>query len=255
MTLARTALRLCVVEALKGATIAANRIWDSRITDLNPDEYANDALPTVLLLSDKDDGEQQSANNGGPPFWRNVDLQLEIAMVKAVKVEGSDEYEPDVPDTDARLEASLDLFEFQVMRHLQYGQSPLCIMFRKIARIIKYDSHRQVLDDAAPKQAMRLLTLTCNTQDDRVKLVNTAGTQPTGYDLLPFPLNEVAALMPAGSSGKQVVDGIVVAIGKVTVPPFTGMDATVTGIANEEPSDPEADSNKIAVIANPEQPV
>ena len=255
MTLARTALRLCAVEALIGATIADKRVWDSRVTELNPDEFGSDALPTVLLLSDKDDGEQMSQNNGGPPFWRSVDLQLEIAMVKRVKLEGTEIYEAEIPDTDPRLEASLDLFEFQVLRRLQYGQDPLCLMFRKLARITKYDSHRQILDDATPKQAMRLLTLTCVTQDDRVNLVNTAIEQPTGYDLLPWPLSEVAALLPEGSASKQIVDGIVVAIGKVTVPPFTGMDADVVKVGDEEgTADPEAESNVVVISADPEQP-
>jgi hypothetical protein len=57
MTLARTALRLAALNALQGSspsagpTIAANRVYDSRISDFQPETYIDDARPAVILLT------------------------------------------------------------------------------------------------------------------------------------------------------------------------------------------------------------
>lgn len=39
------------------------------------------------------------------------------------------------PDTDRRLEASLDLMEFQVLRRLADDPDPMCVLFRRFVRI------------------------------------------------------------------------------------------------------------------------
>ena len=133
------------------------------------------------------------------------------------------------PDTDARLEAALDLFEFQIIRCLQYSGNQLPIVFRRFWRITKYDCHRQMLDDTGVKIASRILMLTCLSGDDQVKIFNAAGTIPTGYDILSEPLRTIANLLPVGSSGRNICDLIVAASTNLVVPEFTGIDTTVDG--------------------------
>jgi hypothetical protein len=233
MTLARTALRLCAVSTLKGATgarptIAESRVYDSRISDFTPEDYEDDAKPSVIVLTDSDDGEALSEQNGGPPFHRMIDLVVEIGMVQALQ-DGAD-YIVGYPDTDKRLEASLDALEFQIMRRLAYDPAPLSVLFRKFVRIRKHECHRQVLDDTGVKIAARLLTLTCEVNDDQVIVYNQSPTAspaiPTGFDVLPEPLRSVAKALPAGSAELDVCNALAAALAPVTAPPLKGVDTT-----------------------------
>jgi hypothetical protein len=88
MSLVRTALRLCAVAALQDVTIAQGRVYDSRIGDIQPETFLEDAKPTVIVLTDGDAGEQLSHQNGGPPFDRMVDLVFELGMVQTQKADG-----------------------------------------------------------------------------------------------------------------------------------------------------------------------
>lgn len=227
MSLVRTALRLTVVEALKGATLAGGRVYDSRMADLSPDMFTEDQNPVIMIMTDKDEGSQLSAQNGGPPFARSAELSLEFGMTERINQDGVEGIA--YANTDARLEAALDLMEFQVVRHLQYSQNSLCIIFRRFWRITKFDCHRQILEDASVKLACRVLTLSCYSCDDNVVIYNANAPQPAGYDALPDPIKSVAKLMPAGSSGKNICDLILAAHTTLTLPQLTGLDTTVDG--------------------------
>lgn len=238
MTLARTALRLCVAAALKGTadarpTIAEGRVYDSRISDFAPDAFVDDAKPTAILLTDGDEGEALSKQNGGPPFHRLIDVVVEIGMTQSVQED--DGFIVGYPDTDARLEASLDLLEFQIVRQLAYAPDPMSVIFRRFTRIRKHECHRQVLDDTGVTIAARLLTLTCEVNDDQVQVYNTVGTSPsipTGFDLLPDPLKTVAKALPVGSAGYDTCMAISNALEPITAPPLRGLDMTVTNSNN-----------------------
>lgn len=231
MSLARTALRLIVSAALKGdsgarPTIAAERVYDSRISEFAPDAFAGDAKPTIIILTDVDEGAELSAQNGGPPFRRVIEVVLELGMIQSVK-DGAD-YVVGYPDTDARHEASLDLLEFQVIRRLAYDPAPLAVLFRRIARIRKSECHRQVADDSGVKIAARILTLHCEVSDDQVK-VYTAGVDqmPAGLDVLPDPLRTVAKAMPDGSHGANIAAALAAAITNMTTEALEGVDVEI----------------------------
>jgi hypothetical protein len=239
MTLARTALRLCVSAALKGSaearpTIAQGRFYDSRIADLAPETYGDDAKATGIILTDGDEGEALSQQNGGAPFHRLIELVIELGMVAAIQ--DGDDYVVGYPDTDKRLEASLDLLEFQVIRRLSYDPDPLPVLFRTFVRIRKHDCHRQVLDDTGVKIACRILTLTCEVNDDQVIVYNTANDAPSGFDLFPEPLKRVAKAMPAGSSELDICTALAGAIVTLELPPLEGIDFTIASIT-EDPND------------------
>jgi hypothetical protein len=233
VTLARTAMRLAAINSLQGAdtnsgpTIANNRVYDSRITDFSPETFVDDAKPTVIVMTDADEGEQLSRQNGGPPFHRLIDLVFEIGIVQTQK-DGTD-FVVGYPDTDARHEAALDTLEFQISRRLGYDPDASAVLFRKFVRPQKHECHRQVLDDAGVKIACRILTWTCEVNDDQVIVYNTANGVPVGLASLPEPLRSVAAAMPAGSSGADVCNAIIAALSPPTVGPLTGVDFTISG--------------------------
>jgi hypothetical protein len=235
MSMVRTALRILAVEALKNATIAGPRVFDSRMDDLSPDLFRGDENAVILALTDKDEGSALSEQNGGPPFGRSCELSFEFGMTQ--RVEEGGETGLLYPNTDARLEAALDFMELQMFQHLAYKDDPLCNLFRRFWRITKYDCHRQIFEETAVKVACRVMTLTCYSGDDKIIIYNEGATPlPTGYDMLPDPLKSVAKLMPANSSGKDVCDRIVAMWSNLTLPQFGGMDNTLDN-ANTVPDD------------------
>jgi UDP:flavonoid glycosyltransferase YjiC (YdhE family) len=132
------------------------------------------------------------------------------------------------PDTDARLEASLDLLEYQIARRLAYDPAPFPVLFRKFVRPRKHDCHRQVLDDAGVKIACRLLTWTCEVNDDQDVVYASGGTVPTGINALPQPLQMVAAALTAGSAAADIATAIAAALAPLTITPLAGIDGTLT---------------------------
>jgi len=240
MTLARTALRLCVSACLKGSegarpTIAEGRVYDSRISELAPEALLGDAKATVILLTDNDEGSGLSEQNGGPPFRRLIDVVLELGMTQSVEDEqpdGSSVYIVGYPDTDARLEASLDLLEFQLLRRLAYDEGALPPLFRRFVRIRKRECHRQVLDESGVKLACRVMTLTCEVNDDRIDILNLAVAPPTGLDVLPEPLRSVSKALPVGSAGAEICVALASAISPITAVPLSGIDVEITNPNN-----------------------
>lgn len=228
MTLARTALRLATVNALQGAnaasgpTIANNRVYDSRIDDFSPETYSADAKPSVIVLTDEDEGDALSDQNGGPPFRRHIMLVIEIGMVQGFDLEiedGGSEFVPGYPSTDAEQEASLDALEFQVINRLARDPAESSVLFRSFTRIWKYDCHRQVLDDSGVKIAARILTLQVEVSDDQVIVHNQKNTLPVGFNVLPEPLRRVAFALPEGKALNTVI-AIAKALTPLELPPL-----------------------------------
>lgn len=255
MTVARTALRLAVIQCLKGAadprpTIAGRRIYDSRIAPEEPDVFSEEAKPIAIVLTDGDNGDALSEQNGGPPFERKIDLVFDLGMVCREKADDdADGYIVGYPDTDARLEASLDTLQTQIIRQLTSGSDPLAIFFQRFVRIWKQESHRQVEDEAAMKMARRLWTLTCQLNDDIYELYPLGGA-PSGFDVLPEPLRTVASLMPQGSSGADICAAVAVALGAApfTASPFGGVDLTAD--AGHPPAGGAPDGTPLAATSD-----
>lgn len=250
MSMVRSALRILAVEALKGATIAGARVFDSRMADISPDAFTEDAKPMILIITDKDDGNALSDQNGGPPFGRSMELSLELAMVQ--RVFDGNEVGIMYPDTDARHEAALDFLEHQVMAHLGYADQPLPIMFRRFWRITKYDCHRQLFEETSMKVAARVLTLVCYSGDAAVLYRNSSIPPDTGYEVLPQPLQSVCSALPVGSSGRDICDLIVAATNPMEAAPFGGMDVVVDAGDNIQGNVPSTEERvKIDVEQEP----
>lgn len=227
--LARTALRLITVAALINATIAKDRVDDSRLADLAPESIPEDGLPVIMVIADDDDGDAWSEQNGGPPFDRLVDLNLELVIASRVQyvdpnVPAKSIYVVEAPDTDARLEASLDFLEFQTIRELAYGLSAYSVMFRRLARITHRACHRAATDDGV-KIASRILTLKCQINDDAIDVLGASDPAPVGLDALPEPLRSVAKLLPVDSSGGVTCAALAALMVPVKAPvPLEGFD-------------------------------
>ncbi|GJE27951.1 hypothetical protein [Methylobacterium organophilum] len=202
MTLARAALRLATVGALAGVkgarpTLAENRVFDSRIGAIDP-KSLSDAKPILIVQTDGDEGTPTDMKDGvspagGPPFWRNVDLVIELSMV--AQADEGQGFAIGYPVTDAALEAQLDFLEGQIWLTLAYGATAIAAAFRKIAKIHGYESHRAASDEHGDRVAARILTLKCRVHDGCPMPPRGA----TGLDALPAPLSTVAKAVAPGS--------------------------------------------------------
>lgn len=228
MTLARTALRLAAINALRGQTIAEDRIYDSLIGSLDLAD-PNERKPVIVVLTENDAGDAQSPQNGGPPFWRHMDLQIECGVV-ACEREGL-ELKVGYPETDAQAEAMLDLLEYNVihalMRQLGTQTDPDLdpfYVFRQICLEIEgYSSLRSADETTGVKIAARTYTLRCRVKDDVVGF-NAAAT---GWDRFPEPLRIIAKALPATSPEAATLEALAASLFPVTAPALEGMDAVV----------------------------
>lgn len=251
--LARLALRLAAVAALDGRTIAEDRVDDSRLAALAPEDVPDDGLPVIMAITDDDDGEAFSEQDGGPPFDRLIDLCLELSMQARVQYidpgnPAESIYNIEAPDTDARLDASLDFLEFQTVRELACGYSPFAREFQRIARIVSRSCHRAAADDGT-KIASRLLTLRCRVNDDEIEEFVGDDVLPTGLNVLPEPLRSVAKLLPPTSSGGKICAEIAAKLQPVVVGGvFAGAD--IRADARDAVQTPEPDDGEIQIAVN-----
>lgn len=243
MSLVRTALRMAALNALKGGTpstgptLAKNRVYDSRINDFSPETYPADALPTIIITTDDDEGDGLSEQNGGPPFKRMVKLVMEFAMIQGFYVDGADtDFVPGYPATDAEHEASLDLLELQIAQRLAYDLDSKCALFRSFTRVMKYDCHRQTLEDTGVKIAARVLTWQVEVSDDQVSIYKEGTPSPTGLDVLPLPLRTIAKSLPAGAA-LDICNALAAALSPLTSEQLQGLDVTMDNTIGSDVSD------------------
>lgn len=200
---ARLGLRLAAVEVLRAdpfvLAATGGKVLDSQSGATEPAP-----LPIILVHTETMEGQAWSANNGGPPFNASCDIVFEITHV------ASDENEDDVvlyrPVTTAELEAGLDLLEGRIPRVLAFAEGALAVAMRRtvLKRITALHSER-FEDDQGVRRASRLLRLTCDLVEDQED--DPADALPTGpFAALPEPLRSLAPLLPAGSSGRSVLE-------------------------------------------------
>lgn len=205
MSLARTALRLQTIEALYShpviAAQCAGRIYDSQIEDFDAQELA----PTIVVTTERLQGDAFNAQNGGEPFDDHCDLVLEIAMTQLVQPEGDDPFLLR-PPTDQKLEATLDNIAECASFILTLGRSdalsrptPQGMLLQKavVRRVPRRGVDRFATDDAGTKLAIHILTFQVQLKGEAVD----ARSPPSGdFAKLPDPLRTVAASLTAPSS-------------------------------------------------------
>lgn len=228
MSLARTALRLGVIEALRShLTIEAmcpGRIYDSRIGDFDHRE----PVPVIIVTTEELAGEPWNEQNGGEPFNDACDLVLEIAMTQLVE-DASSAFLLS-PETDSEMEASLDLIEECASSILTLGRptprSPRSTPAGKLLlqavtrRVIRRTSSRFSSDQTGEKLAIHLLTFRVELKGEQI---DSYAIPPGPFGLLPDPLRTIANAMAEGSSGylacQLIAERLALTVTPVTTPP------------------------------------
>lgn len=259
MSLARTALRLAVIEALNAdpviATLCAGRVYDSLIQEFD----AAQPVPMIVVATEEDGGKAFNSQNGGVPFEETCELLFEIAVRQVVEGDEGEDAQLATPQTDAELEACIDLLEYAALNAVTVGQTAQARLVRKVVtrRASKFTSARFASDATGVKLAVREVRLTVELKGEGTVLPPEAGTP---YAALPDPLRTVCQAMPPGSSGEATCQMIANTITPPQDVPFQGFFAQLAvkrpqdrGRPPLRPADPN-NADPISISVRPTEP-
>lgn len=206
MSLERAALRMAAAMALSNAcvapypTIAANRVFDSRMDPLEGLEEA-DLVPTIIVSTDDSTGEALSQNNGGGPWRETVDLIVVCSIGVVVDASDDEEESPDLVivtiESQPEHEAMLDLFEHQVRRcFARENQNAWTQRFwaDHANRFVALSSRRFVEREAGVRLAMREIRFSVEMHQPRDEAIFAPDE---GAAAIPEPMNGLLAAVVA----------------------------------------------------------
>lgn len=161
MSLVTLALRIATVKALRGATYAGERVYDSAMDPIDVTVEQAQALPVVVVYTDDDEPDIHGKDLMGAP--RNISLVIETVV--ASKVEASDGQDTVViPHTDAGLEATLAFMGRQVSRALLAQDSDWSRLWRDLVTDIpKCTIRRGAGSEKGARFAARQIVYTVDT--------------------------------------------------------------------------------------------
>ena len=159
MSLARLAMRIAAARALRGATLAEERVHDSAIAPIDQ-TIAEERQPILIVTTD----DHEMEVTGRDLFHGDVscDLVIEAAIAARVEVAG-EESVITIPHTDEGMELALDLMEHQVMAALTRERSDWSHVWMKLVpRISRRLSRRGASVEKGVRFAARQIVLTCD---------------------------------------------------------------------------------------------
>lgn len=172
MNLTALAIRICAVEAIAGATIAEERVFDSRFEEMDS-VAASTKLPVISVYTDDD----RLTAEGGTSLARAVlvgkrELKLAVDMGVASIItiplpNGETVEEVGFPETDSNHEALLNVMGHQVFAALFAGSGPWADLFRSfVTNVSSIDSVRGADVKNGTRFAARSIVFTLDTISD-----------------------------------------------------------------------------------------
>lgn len=170
MSLARLALRIVTARALKGATLAEGRVFDSAIEPVDV-QTATHRLPFCTVYTDEHDrtitGRDLRMGND------NCELVIEIAVAARVPVDVLDGGVPTevvIPPTDAGMEVVLDLVGHQITEALMSGATVWSRLWQEFAmRATRVMSRRGASSEGGVRFAARQIVINTDMLADPVR--------------------------------------------------------------------------------------
>ncbi|MCB1498597.1 MAG: hypothetical protein KDK07_02210 [Bauldia sp.] len=158
MSLSRLAMRIAAARALKGATFAEARVFDSAIDPI--DQTIAEARAPVLIVT-TDDHEIDTVGRDLMHGDTRCELVIEAAIASRVEVSG--DVSLSIPHTDEGMEIVLDLIEHQVMAALTRERTAWSRVWMKLVpRIHKRSSRRGASVEHGVRFAARQIVLSCD---------------------------------------------------------------------------------------------
>lgn len=213
MMLARTALRLAVIETLAPfaqerlaapawPTFAGRQVFD---TQMSPTALADvdPTMPLIVVMTDETAikggiGDVTVAHNSTPLV---VSLAFEIMVPVAVQ-DGDSAALQAVGPTDAAAESTLDLIEAQIGQRLADARMN-GLLRHVLSEIREVESHPYRDGDTETRLSARRLEYACSIFREE-RWPATLPDDPQPFDYLPWPLSAVAGEMSAGSYGHKI---------------------------------------------------
>lgn len=158
MSLSALAIRLATIEALRGSTLAGDRVHDS---DIRPVDLVvgNEQKPVILVTTDDDDINIEGRDLLAADH--KLELVVEMTVASKVEVEGSDESVIAIPATDAGLEITMNLLAWQIASTLSSGGGDWGDLWRTfVLKVHKVTSRRGADDTNGVRYAARQLIFT-----------------------------------------------------------------------------------------------
>ncbi len=158
MSLSRLAMRIAAARALKGATLAEARVFDSAIDPI--DQTIAETRAPVLIVT-TDDYEVDTVGRDLMHGDTRCELVIEAAIASRVEVSG--DVSLSIPHTDEGMEIVLDLIEHQVMTALTRERTTWSRVWMKLApRVHKRSSRRGASVEHGVRFAARQIVLSCD---------------------------------------------------------------------------------------------
>ena len=202
MSLARLAMRVAAARALRGATLAEERVHDSAVAPIDQ-TIAEERLPILIVTTD----DHEMEVTGRALFHGNVscDLVIEAAIAARVEVAG-EESVITIPHTDEGMELALDLMEHQVMAALTRERSDWSRVWMKLVpRISRRLSRRGASVEKGVRFAARQFVLTCDLIE--VPTDGTAIAAGTAWADLLSMMEDDADLAPIARMLRSEIEG------------------------------------------------
>lgn len=212
MSLARLAMRIAAARALRGATLAGDRVFDSAIDPI--DQAIAETRQPILIVSTEDqemDITGRDLNHGRA----SCELVIEAAIAARVEVALPDgeggETTIAIPHTDEGMELVLDMIEHQAIAALIRERTDWSrVWMRLVPRIARRASRRGASSEKGVRFAARQITLTC----DLIEAPTDGGPIPgngTWADVLAVmdadaALAPIAAMLRAEIEGQPIAD-------------------------------------------------
>lgn len=162
MSLARLVMRIAAARALRGATLAEGRVFDSAIAPIDQ-TIAEERQPILIVTTD----DHEMEVTGRDLFHGNVscDLVIEAAIAARIEVATGDDAEATIviPHTDEGMELALDIMEHQIMAALTRERSGWSRVWMKLVpRVSRRLSRRGASVEKGVRFAARQIVLTCD---------------------------------------------------------------------------------------------
>lgn len=133
MTVAREVVRRLTIEALKGNTIAGDRVKDSELGPVE-DWIYDEAKPVIVVYTDDSTTDPGSGGERDLFGSGTVDLIIEIMMTQRMQVTisetGENAWVWDMPPTDAAMEMTLGWIERQVISAISHPANEWAELWR-----------------------------------------------------------------------------------------------------------------------------
>lgn len=171
--LARIALRMATIAALKGRTLVEDNVLDSEITALDADADGNlttdQKRPFISIYTDN--GSDASAAQRMLHQSGRTDLVIEIAVASTMGYRDEDDNEVivgSIPATDANFEFSLDVIGREVVNALSDPRNEWAEIWKGLSSSITKIERKRTSDATGTRIAAHQLVITVDLLPDPV---------------------------------------------------------------------------------------